>query len=57
MLDTKLKDLNDMILYLYIINCELAVIRGTGHTSYYDANTLQKYEVNAEKNYIKNHIA
>lgn len=35
MSDTKLKDLNNLILFMHPIDCELAAMDGTGHTSDY----------------------
>ena len=53
---TKLKDLNKLILFMYPIDCELAAIDGTGHTSDYADHYYAKIRGKCRKSYIKNHI-
>ena len=56
MSDTKIKDLNKLILLMHPINCELAAIDGTGRTSDYADHYYAKIRGKCRKNYIKNHI-
>ena len=56
MSDTKLKDLNNLILFIRPIDCELAAMDGTGHISDY-AGHCAKVSGKCRKSYIKNHIA
>ena len=56
MSDTKLKDLNNLILFLHSIDCELAAMDGTEHTSNYANHYYTKIRGKCRKNYIKNHI-
>ena len=55
--DTKLKDLNNLILFMYLINCVLAAMDGTEHTIDYADNYYAKIRGKCRKSYIKNHIA
>ncbi|MDO5824385.1 hypothetical protein [Methanobrevibacter sp.] len=57
MSDTKLKDLNKLILSMHTINCELVAMDGTGHTSDYADHYYAKIRGKCQKSYIKNHIA
>lgn len=57
MSDTKLKDLNNLILFIHPIDCELAAMDGTGHTSDYADHYYAKIRGKCRKSYIKNHIA
>jgi len=57
MSDTKLKDLNNLILFMHPIDCELAAMDGTGHTSDYADHYYAKIRGKCRKSYIKNHIA
>ena len=57
MSDTKLKDLNKLILFMHQIDCELAAMDGTGHTSDYADHYYAKIRGKCRKSYIKNHIA
>ena len=57
MSDTKLKDLNKLILFIHPIDCELAVMGGIAHTSDYADHYCTKIRGKCRKNYIKNHIA
>ncbi len=57
MLDTKLKDLNKLLLFIQPIDCELAAMDGTGHTSDYADHYYAKIRGKCRKSYIKNHIA
>ena len=57
MSDAKLKDLNNLILFIHPIDCELAAMDGTGHTSDYADHYYAKIRGKCRKNYIKNHIA
>ena len=54
MSDTKLKDLNNLILFLHPIDCELAAMDGTGHTSDYADHYYAKIRGKCRKSYIKN---
>jgi len=56
MSDTKLKDLNQLILFMHLIACELAVMDGTRHTSDYANHYYAKIRSKCWKSYIKNHI-
>ena len=56
MSDTKLKDLNNLILFIHPIDYELAVMDGTGHTSDYADYYYAKIRGKCRKSYIKNHI-
>ena len=49
MSDTKLKDLNNLLLFMHPINCELAVIDGTGHTSDYADHYYAKIRDKCQK--------
>ena len=55
--DTKLKELHNLILLMHPIDCELAAIDGTGHTSDYANHYYAKIKCKCRKSYIKNHIA
>ena len=57
MSDTKLKQLNDLILFMHLIDCELAAMDGTGHTSDYADLYYAQIRGKSQKSYIKNHIA
>ena len=57
MSDTKLKDLNHLILFMHPIDYELAAMDGTGHTSDYADHYYAKIRGKCRKSYIKNHIA
>ena len=57
MSDTKLKDLNKLLLFIHPIDCELAAMDGTGHTSDYADHYYAKIRGKCRKSYIKNHIA
>ena len=57
MSDTKLKDLNNLILFMHPIDCELAAMDGTGHTSDYADKYYAKIRGKSRKSYIKNHIS
>ena len=52
-----LKDLNDVILSLTGIDCELVAMDGTGHTSDYADKYYAKIRGKSRKSYIKNHIS
>ena len=56
MSDTKLKDLNNLILFMHPIDFELAAMDGTGHTSDYADHYYAKIRGKCRKSYIKNHI-
>ena len=47
--DTKLKDLNKLILSIHPINCELAAIDGTEHTSDYTGHYYAKIRGKMQK--------
>lgn len=55
--DTKLKELNKLILFIHPIDCELAAMDGTGHTSDYTDQYYAQMRDKSRKSYIKNHIA
>ena len=57
MSDTKFKDLNNLILFMHPIDCELAAMDGTGHINDYADNYYTKIRDKCRKIYIKNHIA
>ena len=52
-----MKDLNNLILFLHPIDCELDVIDWTGHTNDYADHYYTKIREKCRKSYIKNHIA
>ena len=54
---TKLKELNNLILFIHPIDCELATMDGTGHTSDYADHYYAKIRGKCRKSYIKKHIA
>ena len=51
MSDTKLKDLNNLILFMHPIDCELAAMDGTGHTSDYADHYYAKIRGKCRKSY------
>ena len=53
MSDTKLKDLNNLILFMHPIDCELAAMDGTGHTSDYADHYYTKIRANVENATLK----
>lgn len=56
MSDTKLKDLNNLILFMHQIDCKLAEMNGTGHTNNYTDHYYAKIRGKCRKSYIKKHI-
>ena len=53
MSDTKLKDLNKLILVMHPIDCELVTMDETGHTSDYADHYYAKIRENVEKVTLK----